>query len=157
MLSKVHSAILFLILSVSIFAQSPSSTLPSSHSDSNQSLDTEFTHTYWKLIALFSKEVDSSVMIREAHIIFQTLDNGKGKFKGAAGCNAMLGTYQSTEQNLTIDSKHIAMTRMACPDDDVEKEFLQAMQGTVKWEIKGHYLVFKDINTSAIAEFKAKD
>lgn len=155
MLSKLHSAILFLILSVSIFAQSPSSISPSVHNDLNQSHDTEFTHTYWKLISLFSKEVDSSAMMREAHIVFQTLDNGKGKFKGAAGCNAMLGTYQSTEQNLTIDSKHIAMTRMACPDDDAEMEFLKAMHGTVQWQIKDNYLVFLDSNSSLLAGFKA--
>ena len=156
MLSKLHSTVLFFFLTVSILAQTPSTTIsPSSLNDLNQSLDREFTQTYWKLISLFSEEVDSSVMIREAHIIFQTLDNGKGKFKGAAGCNAMLGTYQSMDNNLTIDSKHIAMTRMACPEGDVETNFLKAMHGTVQWQIKDNYLVFMDSNFSALAEFKA--
>jgi len=156
MLSNVHSAILFLILTISILAQTPTPTVsPLSHNDSNQSLDTKFTHTYWKLISLFSEEVDSSIMIREAHIIFQTLDKGKGKFKGAAGCNAMLGTYQSIENNLTIDDKHIAMTRMACPEGDVETNFLKAMHGTVLWQINGNHLAFIDSNSSVLAEFKA--
>jgi heat shock protein HslJ len=156
MLSKLHGAVLFFFLTVSILAQTPSAKIsPSSPNDLNQSLDREFTHTYWKLIALFSKEVDSSVMMREAHIIFQTLDNGKGKFKGAAGCNAMLGTYQSVEHNLTIDDKHIAMTRMACPEGDVETSFLKAMHGTVLWQIKDNYLVFLDSDSKALAEFKA--
>ena len=156
MLSRLHKVILFFFLTVSILAQTPSTTVSSSLPiDSNQSLDTEFTHTYWKLIILFSEEIDSSIMMREAHIIFQTLDNGKGKFKGAAGCNAMLGTYQSMDNNLTIDSKHIAMTRMACPEDHVETNFLKAMHGTVQWQIKGNYLVFLDSNSSLLAGFKA--
>ena len=156
MLSRLHSAVLFFIFTISILAQTPSTTIsPSSPNDSNQSLDREFTHTYWKLISLFSEEVDSSGMIREAHIIFQTLDNGKGRFKGAAGCNAMLGTYQSADHNLTIDDEHIAMTRMACPEGDVETNFLRAMHATVQWQIKDNYMVFLDINSSFLAGFKA--
>ena len=156
MLSKLHKVILFFIFTISILAQTPSTIVSStSLNDSNQLLDREFTHTYWKLIALFSEEVDSSVMMREAHIVFQTLNNGKGKFKGAAGCNAMLGTYQSMDNNLTIDSKHIAMTRMACPEDHVETNFLKAMHATVQWQIKDNYLVFLDSNSSLLAGFKA--
>ena len=153
MLYKLHKTILFFFLTISILAQTPSTS-----KDSNQSThNVAFTHTYWKLTTLLKEDVDSSVMMREAHIIFQTLDNGKGKFKGASGCNAMLGIYQSSEQNLTIDYNHIAMTRMACPEDDVEMDFLKAIRGTVKWQMKGHYLAFLDSNSSVLAEFKATD
>ena len=153
MLYKVHKTVLFFFLSVSILAQAPST-----FKDSNQSIDNvAFTHTYWKLTTLSKENVDSSVMMREAHIIFQTLDKGKGKFKGASGCNAMLGIYQSSEQNLTIDYKHIAMSRMACPKGDVEMDFLKAIQGTVKWQIKGNHLAFIDSNSSVLAEFIATD
>jgi len=153
MLSKLYKMVLFFFLTVSILAQSPSFSQDSNKPTSNTTL----THTYWKLITLLKEDVESNKMSREAHLIFETLENGKGKFKGASGCNAMLGTYQSSDQNLTIDYKHIAMTRMACPEGDVEMAFLKAIQGTVKWQIKDHHLAFIDMNSSVLAEFRATD
>lgn len=111
--------------------------------------------TYWKLLDLNEHIISPEQMNREAHLVFSVLTEGKGKFKGATGCNEMLGKYMGDKHTLTIDTKHIAMTRMACPHTKLETDFLTLLGKTASWKINAGHLSFKDTNGSTIMLFKA--
>lgn len=115
-----------------------------------------FYETHWKLVHLLSHEINASGLSREAHIIFTPHQEITGNFHGATGCNEMLGKYESPEQNLSIDTKHIAMTRMACPDMGLEMTFLKTLANVMQWEIENHTLFLRDANQSVIATFEAE-
>jgi len=114
-----------------------------------------FTTTYWKLVDLNEHLIPDTRMKREAHIIFSVLDDGTGKFKGATGCNEMLGKYSGKEDTLSIDTEHIAMTRMACPSIALETDFIALLGKTASWKINAGHLSLKDRNGSTIILFKA--
>jgi len=114
-----------------------------------------FSNTYWKLITLVDNDINTENMSREVHMIFSILLERKGKFKGASGCNAMLGTYEGSDNNLSIDQKHIAMTRMACPDIKIEAQFIQVLGLTTNWNIVENHLELMDNNQTVLMRFKA--
>jgi len=112
-----------------------------------------FYTTHWKLIQVNHKDINASTMHREPHVVFSLLEEGKGTFKGASGCNEMLGKYEGNDNNISIDTKHIAMTRMACPNMHVETQFLDALARSVNWEMNDNNLTLLDINQTAVARF----
>jgi heat shock protein HslJ len=114
-----------------------------------------FSTTYWKLIDLNEHTISVEKMSREAHIVFSTIHEGTGKFNGASGCNDMIGKYVGNDNNISIDTKHIAMTRMACPYMEIETQFINILGKAVSWSINAGHLSLKDINGSSIALFKA--
>jgi len=116
-----------------------------------------FTSTYWQLVKLFDDEIDSDVMHRETYLLFSPLEYTHGEFKGATGCNDILGKYKAASSELSFDTEHIAMTRLACPDVSIESEFLQALKESKSWQIHEGYLALLDVNQTRIAEFKAID
>jgi heat shock protein HslJ len=83
------------------------------------------------------------------------LEDGKGKFQGASGCNAMLGQYESDEYNLTIDTKHIAMTLMACPEIKIETQFINVLGLVKHWKIINNNLALLDSNGTVLTRFEA--
>lgn len=151
MLAKRQTLSLFLtfILSLTLYANDTNTT----HISPEQNLT--FATTYWKLIDLNEHTLSPEKMSREAHIIFSDILEGKGKFKGASGCNDMLGKYLSHDNHISIDSKHIAMTRMACPYMEIETQFIDILGRAASWVIKAEHLSLKDENGVPIALFKS--
>lgn len=143
------SLLLALLFSLTLYANDINST----QTPSDQNLS--FSETYWKLVDMNEHLISPEPMKREAHIIFSLLDEGKGKFKGATGCNEMLGKYIGKENTLHIDTKHIAMTRMACRDMALETDFIRLLGKTASWKINAGHLSFKDSNGSVIMLLKA--
>lgn len=153
-----HSiSLLFTLLLVHTLLVADDINITSDINTTQNNLETAYTFdtTYWKLIHILSKDINASTLSREAHIIFSPLNEGKASFHGASGCNEMLGKYESVDHNLTIDNKHIAMTRMACPDMEIEIQFLEVLGKTTVWEIVDNHLELLDSNRSILARFKA--
>ena len=121
----------------------------------NQYVDASFSNTYWKLTSLYGEGVKKKSNNREAHIIFKTLNDGEKAFKGASGCNAIFGNYIIEGKNLSIDHRQIAMTKMACPDSNIEKGFLLVLNETTQWQIKGDHLELLDESSKILARFEA--
>lgn len=115
-----------------------------------------FSETYWQLHTLFDEEIDAEKSPRETYISFSVLKNTKGDFKGATGCNDLLGKYSAFYFQLSFDVSHIAMTRLACPEQDVEHSFLKALEETKAWRIEDAKLIFLDANHTAVATFTVK-
>jgi len=151
MLTKREILSLFFtcILSLTLYANDNNST----RNLSDQNIT--FSTTYWKLIDLNEHTISVEKMSREAHIVFSTIHEGTGKFNGASGCNDMIGKYVGNDHNISIDTKHIAMTRMACPYMEIETHFITILGKAVSWSINAEHLTLKDINGSSIALFKA--
>jgi heat shock protein HslJ len=151
MLAKRQTLSLFLTFIISLTLYANDSNLTDTHPDQNVT----FSTTYWKLIDLDEHTISSDKMSREAHIVFSNMSEGKGKFNGASGCNDMIGKYIGHDNNISIDTKHIAMTRMACPYMEIETQFIHILGKAVSWSINAGHLSLKDINGSSIALFKA--
>ena len=152
MLTKIQALSLFIFLSLpfTLYANDNNTT------QSNIEQNLTFTETYWKLIDLHEHLLSAEKMSRDAHIVFSHMKEGKGTFKGASGCNDMLGKYEGNDNTITIDTKHIAMTRMACPYMEIETQFIAALGKATVWKMNANYLSLLDDKGVPIALFKAK-
>lgn len=121
-----------------------------------QNISPTFSGTYWQLVELFDGVIDAEKMHRETYMHFSPLLNTHGKFKGGTGCNDLLGKYDAHYFQLSFDVDHIAMTRLACPESNIENDFLEALKQTKAWRIKEDTLLFLDANQSTVARFKAQ-
>lgn len=151
MLAKIQALLLsvFLSLPFALYANDNNTT------QFNIEQNLTFTQTYWKLIDLHEHLLSPEKMSRDAHIVFSDIKEGKGTFKGASGCNDMLGKYEGNDNNITIDTKHIAMTRMACPDMEIETQFIAVLGKASAWKMNANYLSLLDDKGMPIALFKA--
>ena len=121
----------------------------------NPYANSSFDNTYWKLTSLYGKGIKIKSANREAHIIFKSSNKEKREFKGASGCNIIFGNYEVKDNNVTIDSKQLAMTKMACVDAQIEKDFLLVLKDTTRWKIKGNHMTFLDATSNVLARFEA--
>ncbi len=149
--AKIEALLLsvFVLLPFSLYANDNTTT------PSNAEQNITFSKTYWKLIDLHEHLISSEKMSRDAHIVFSDMKEGKGTFKGASGCNDMLGKYEGKDNTITIDIKHIAMTRMACPYMEIETQFIEVLGKASTWKMNVNYLSLLDDKGMPIALFKA--
>ncbi len=151
MLAKIQalSLFIFILLPFALYANDNNTT------QSNIEQNLTFTETYWKLVDLNEHILSPEKMNRDAHIVFSHIKEGKGTFKGASGCNDMLGKYKGNDNNISIDTKHIAMTRMACPYMEIETQFIAALGKVTTWKMNVDYLSLLDDKGMPIALFRA--
>ena len=151
MLIKIHTLFLFLFLTFPLTNYANDNNSTKTNIDQN----TTFVSTYWKLENLNESVTLPNKMSREAHIVFSPLVDGNGKFKGASGCNGMFGKYVGVQHNIRIDTAHIAMSRMACPDMEIEAHFIKTLGNARTWKIKAMTLELMDSMGTSIALFTA--
>jgi putative lipoprotein len=151
MLAKIQTLSLFLFLILSAMLHASDNNTTQHNIDQNLT----FESTYWKLIDLNEHILSSEKMSRDAHIVFSKTDEGKGTFKGASGCNEMLGKYELNGNHMSIDAQHIAMTRMACPYMGIETKFVEILGRVRMWKINADYLTLMDEQEVPLALFRA--
>ena len=106
---------------------------------------------YWKLTELYGKPVImDSTFRREPHVIFKNTDN---RFNGHGGCNGFSGTYELRSGN-SISLSNAVATRMACPNMEIETQFLQALQAADNFEVVGDQLVLIKTKAAPLARVK---
>ena len=151
MLAKMQalSLFIFLLIPFTLYANDNNTT------QSNLEQNLTFTETYWKLIDLNEHILSPEKMSRDAHIVFSHIKEKKGTFKGASGCNDMLGKYEGKDNHISIDTKHIAMTRMACPYMEIETQFIAVLGNAATWKMNADYLSLLNDKGVPIALFKA--
>lgn len=105
---------------------------------------------YWKLIELNGRSVrvDTSFK-KEPHIIFK----GSNRIIGNGGCNNISGEHKIEGFNSISISKMIS-TKMACPNMDLEQEFLGALQNADNFNVVGDMLVLNKARMAPLARFK---
>ena len=110
-------------------------------------IDLNLVEKYWKLIELNGNPIAPANESREAHIIFHTENN---RFSGSTGCNRMMGSYQTKEDNQIVLSS-AATTQMMCIDSqimEIEVGFLKALEMTDSYSVKNDTLTLSNANTT---------
>jgi heat shock protein HslJ len=117
--------------------------------ESSQKPDSDLINTRWKLVLLNGNEVETSEGGSDLHMTLRLEEN---KVNGYAGCNNFFGTYETSERTLRFSK--LASTKRACPDMDLESEFLNALQSSEEYKIEGEQLTLYS-NGEPIAIFEA--
>jgi heat shock protein HslJ len=81
----------------------------------------------------------------------------EGRVAGHGGCNRFFGSYQVTDDRISI--RPLGATRMACagPDMNLETAFFQALEQARGFSRDGARLVFTDESGNAAATFRQTD
>lgn len=110
------------------------------------------TEKYWKLTEIYGKPVTvSATMKKEPHMILHTAEN---RINGTGGCNNFMGTYELKGMD-RISFGKLAGTMMACPDMEVENNFMKALGEADSYTINGDKLVLNRARMAPLARFEA--
>jgi heat shock protein HslJ len=94
-------------------------------------------HDIWVLEKLNGKTVSASDFMKELPNL--EINSATNNFLGFAGCNRMNGTI-FFERGL-LRFTNIITTRMACPGNNKESEFLKALQSTTSYKVENMRLI----------------
>lgn len=93
--------------------------------------------TEWKLVEL--NGVKHDVFAQDADTFHFTLDAEKHSLNGVGACNRFFGSYEwGGGDSLRLMS--VGMTRMACPNMDLEDDFVRALDRVDHYRIDGDRL-----------------
>ncbi|MCH7335572.1 META domain-containing protein [Acinetobacter sp. NIPH 2699] len=76
------------------------------------------------------------------------------RFSGADGCNKILGSFESSANQLKIGP--ITSTKMACIGNDnaaLSRQYTDALTHTASYQLKGHELQFLDNSGKVLVSF----
>lgn len=114
--------------------------------------NTNLTETYWKLTELNGQPVSyADGNKKEMHLILKKEGN---RVNGHAGCNSFMGTYTLLEGN-RISFSQLAGTLMACPNMELEKQFMDLLQRVDNYAVKGNALSLNKARMAPLARFEA--
>ena len=108
------------------------------------------TDRYWKLVQLHGRKIDTPEGEREAFLFLSS--DGKRVF-GNAGCNSVNGSHELAPMKRLRFSK-MATTLMACPNMETEKEFLDVLENTDSYFLKGDTLELYRARMAPLARFE---
>ncbi len=109
-------------------------------------------NTYWKLTRLGSQPVELGAGGRE---VFLTLVAEGRRVRGFSGCNQFIGGYQLDGKRLAF--QQMARTQMACVEGmEREDAFLEALEATASWEIRGEHLEFYNAEGVMLLRFESR-
>lgn len=105
--------------------------------------------TKWKLITLNGKVVTH----KAKKDYFIELNSKDGRFTAYAGCNNIMGSYVMPSA-FGLSFSNVAMTRMACPNMDLESRFSKILEETDRYTIKDNILKLHKGKTLVLATFE---
>jgi heat shock protein HslJ len=105
--------------------------------------------TKWKLIELNGNAVDQ----KNSRDYFINFDSKSGTFKAFVGCNRISGSYfmKATDK---VGFTNIITTRMACNDNNAERDFFNGLQKVDNYMIEGK-MMHLHVGKKAVAKFEA--
>ena len=107
---------------------------------------------YWKLKILEGEEVKMGE--NQEREIYFTLKLEDNRVVGFAGCNNIMGSYTLGVGN-RIRFSQMATTMMACPDMEIEQEFLKVFELADNYTIVGDELLLNVGRRAPLAAFEA--
>ncbi|WP_284651949.1 copper resistance protein NlpE N-terminal domain-containing protein [Flavobacterium terrisoli] len=105
--------------------------------------------TKWKLITLNGKVVTH----KGKKEYFIKLNSSDGRFAAFAGCNNMMGNYVMPSA-FALSFTTVGMTKMACPNMDLETRFSTMLEKVDRYILKDNILKFKKGKTEVLATFE---
>ena len=106
--------------------------------------------TKWKLIELNGKKVRQ----KGDKAYFIKLNSNDGKFNGYAGCNTFSGNYVMPLPR-ALAFTNIVLTRMACPNMELETQVLAMFETVDNYRIKSDILYLRKTKMTIVAKFEA--
>lgn len=118
----------------------------------NKSDRVSLMDTKWKLIEFRGKPVEyKAPESNEVYIQFNSEDK---KVFGFSGCNTFRGGFELNDRN-RISFSQLASTMMACPDIELETEFIKAIQSADNYNFDGKQFVLNRSRMAPLARFEA--
>lgn len=105
--------------------------------------------TKWRLMTLNGKIVKQS----GSKDYFIKLNSKDGRFTAYAGCNNISGSYMMPTA-FGLSFSKAAMTRMACPNMEVEGRFAKMLEQTDRYTLNDNILKFQKGKTTVLATFE---
>lgn len=109
------------------------------------------TETYWRLTELMGQPIPRVDNEKEIFMRLKIQDNS---VHGFSGCNMYNGKYGLENGNRITFSK-FATTLMACGDMSKEKEFMEVLEKSDNYAIKGNILSLNKSKMAPLAKFEA--
>jgi uncharacterized lipoprotein YbaY/heat shock protein HslJ len=112
----------------------------------------ELENTYWKLMTLYGKNVETREGAREIHFVLnsQTL-----RLSGFSGCNGISDQYRIDGEMITFSG--MAGTLMACTAGmDIERQIHDMFPEVTAWKISGETLQLTNSSGAQIATFESR-
>lgn len=114
--------------------------------------DALFAPASWTLVELQGKAVPKAEDARRAPSI--SFSREGNRVSGFAGCNRFTGTF-TVEAGNKLKFSPLAMTRMMCPDDALEPEFMKVLESHEHFQADGQTLVLSGAQQAPLARFEA--
>ncbi len=108
----------------------------------------EIKEKYWRLVWINGKTVETR---KEPYIKLLSENN---RVTGNSSCNALNGNYELANDN-RIKFTQLGMTKMACIDNHVEPEMMQALEKTTNFKLSENELIFFDDFEKPLAKFES--
>lgn len=105
------------------------------------------TGTEWHLVQIMGRDVD------KAADSYNLLFSADGNVSGVGDCNRLMGSYK-TDDKRALDFGAMASTRMMCPDQQSEDEFMQMLDRVTHYEMDGDMMLLL-ADGQLVAIFKA--
>ncbi len=86
----------------------------------------------WNLVSLKSGAITPASADNIAHLIFYPGE--EGRLAGSTGCNRLSGSFSSKGSG-RLSFSPLVTTKMACPGQNTESGFLQALEGITRYTI----------------------
>lgn len=99
--------------------------------------EASLTNNDWLLISIGGEPVPAPENLDAPYLRLTTEGN---IVQGFSGCNQFSGTWQLSDDVLSFGP--LAMTMMACVDENAEARFMPELEKTNKYELRGRELVF---------------
>lgn len=109
------------------------------------------TDTKWKLVEFMGKAVEYKNPNHKD--IFLQLNSADSSAFGFSGCNTFRGSYELKEGNRITFSK-MASTLMACPDMELEREFMKVIETADNYNFDGKMFVLNKARMAPLARFE---
>lgn len=116
-------------------------------------IDTYITGKKWHLIEINGQPIDTSNnQLKQGYI---TLQNGSSQVTGHGTCNRFNGSY-TLDVNSQLSFSKMGATRMACPDMNTERAFMQLLELVDSYVIKNDILTFHNAKMAPLAKFSTR-
>lgn len=139
-----------LVLSAIIITGCATDQAPRPPSGSMTTNDDVITEKYWKLVELNGHPVTPG-----PNDTYITLKLDGQRVIGSGGCNRLAGTYTLGAMN-RVRFSQIVSTEMACTQGmETETEFLDVLDMTDSYDVKGDRLVLNRARMAPLARFEA--
>lgn len=107
---------------------------------------------YWKLMTLEGQPVTMAPdQEREAYFMLRD----SSRVAGFGGCNALNGSYELTEGQLRLRFVNLLTTMRACPGPNPERGFLDVLNQTDNYTLRGDTLMLNVGRRAPLAVFHA--